>query len=297
MLSRITEAPPSGGLVRWAACAQAARTSPSTMNSVTPSRRPLAHCWASTPEPAARIFSVASVASAGSMTSMGRQPAIRLPRPGDGGLEHERERELGQHGRQVFDAVDPYRPGDVDAQLVRDLQRAVLVGGDLERGIRRQREHAAQRAELVPVRHQGGDDAVTGRQYDPGRVFADELEHRRREHAGIGGVARQHHVAGRVARLKGQDGQRRIALHEALGQSDAQPGPAQAAGAGQALLVAGVEDQNVVAARMRPPGCQWLALSPRLRAPGSWAPESRPPSYQASQPRRRRYTGEISMEL
>ncbi len=71
MLSRMTEAPPSCGLVRCATQAHAARTSPSTMNSVTPSRRPHAHCWASTPEPAARNFSVAATASAGSTTSTG----------------------------------------------------------------------------------------------------------------------------------------------------------------------------------------------------------------------------------
>ena len=92
-------------------------------------------------------------------------------------------------------------------------------------------------------------------QDDARRVLADEFDDRGGECRAVSRAARQHHVAGRVAGAEGQDGKRRIALDEALAQGHAQPGPAKAPGTGQALLVAGVEDQDVVAVmHVRPDG-------------------------------------------
>ena len=59
---------------------QCAFTSPSTMNRLTPSRRPLANCWASTSQPVDRKRSVASNASGSVSTSVGtiRTGTLRL---------------------------------------------------------------------------------------------------------------------------------------------------------------------------------------------------------------------------
>jgi hypothetical protein len=146
----------------------------------------------------------------------GHQAIAELLRPRDGGLEDEGELEGREHGGQVVDAVDAHGLRLVDAQLARDLQRAVLVQGYLERGVRGQRQHAPELGELLPGRHQGRDDAVARRKDDPGRVVTDELNDRVRERGGVGCVAGQDKIVSRIARLEGQHGKRRIAFHEAL---------------------------------------------------------------------------------
>jgi hypothetical protein len=79
-------------------------------------------------------------------------------------------------------------------------------------------------------------------------MFADEFDDRGRKSRGFGCVTWQHHSVGAVTGTEGQDRKRRITFDEALTQSHVQSGPAQAPGTGQALLVPGVKDQNVIAA-------------------------------------------------
>ena len=179
----------------------------------------------------------------------GHQAAVGLAGPRDRGLNDEGELELRVRGGQLRDAVDEDGLGPGDAQLAGRRQRAVLVGGDGERVVRRYRQDAAQLGQPRAVRRERHDHPVPRRQHDAHLVGADEVRERVRERSGIGAVARQHHGLRAVPGAERGDRQRRRILGEGLAQRHPQSGPAEAPRAGQALLVHGIEYQGVIALR------------------------------------------------
>jgi hypothetical protein len=176
----------------------------------------------------------------------GHQAAVRLAGPRERGLDHEGEAEFGAGIGQFREAGDQDRSWYGDVELAREFQRAVLVAGDLQRAIRREREHAAEVGQGLAVGRYRRDVAVSRRQHHARVMSPDEIDHRVPVGHGIFAVVR--HLHGKVT-VPGAERGDRLAppvLRVALGDRHPETGTAEAPRAGQALLMGGVEYEHVV---------------------------------------------------
>ncbi len=161
----------------------------------------------------------------------GNDPGLGLLRPRYGRLEYEGKAELGDRNRQLLDVANAYQLRVRYSQLTGDFKRPVLVKGDRKGGIGGQRQHGAKLRELPPTGYEGRAAYVTGRKENPCRVLADELKDRIHVWQQACRVARQYYGPYAVARAERWKRQGRVVQTETLPQSDAQPSPAEAAGA------------------------------------------------------------------
>ena len=130
-----------------------------------------------------------------------------------------------------------------------DLERAVLVVGDSQCAVGRQRQVATELGQLASPRREGGDGTIARRQDDPGRVVPDKVDDPVRESDDVVDKIREHQVAGRIAGTKRQHGQIGVALGEAFTHDDRRPPDRDYARTGEALAAGRVEEQDVVGLR------------------------------------------------